>query len=201
MAALPPLRARARALLLATLATAAVGAGLGYLVHVWPAPEPLRVPFREPVVDAVYTPDAYDGHLGYFYIPPRDRRCLRTLDAWMRTTDWQLVIRLDARVDDRFATVLTITSTGHATFSHDGEARAVFLGPLMLERLHRMSDAGCIGAPSGYVRMLVRLGTAADAPTLQIHDGSAAYERLMRFIADAAVSTEPIPTPLRLPEP
>lgn len=204
MAALPPLRARARSLLLATLATAAVGAGLGYLVHIWPAPEPLPSPRVAPDV-ALYP---------ITHVPfGQDRRCMLFLDPLLRLSNWQITIMRGAEdgcgnstaIDDSYEAV-TIDSTGRATLSaRGGERRTLFLPPTLLARLHGVAGMACGGPREWtedddfYIDMRFirvwwgavelgdarRLDTETEVPGVTTFRGSAAYAELAAFL-DAA---------------
>jgi hypothetical protein len=203
MAALPPPRARARHLLLATLAAAAVGGGLGYLVHVWPAPEPLPTLRAEPDV-ALYP---------ITRVPiGEDPRCMLFLEPLLRHPSWQITIMRGAEdgcgnstlIDDSYERV-TVDSTGRATLSaRGGETRTLFLPPTLLARLHGVAGAACHG-PREWVEddithvdtrfvavwwgevewRRARLDTVTAVPGVATFAGSPAYAELAAFL-DAA---------------
>lgn len=191
MAVLPPLHARARRLLVAALAAAVCGSGLGYLVAIWPAPEPFRAPFVDD--RALYAVDVYAAPL------KKDPRCVLFLDEWMRHPNWQLTITVGAEDgcmqsdsihdSDEF---LTLDSAGQATWwSRGGARKTMHLPPTMLERLHKAATASCEfpesveGEPFDYRFVTLRWGGTVEAPGPKIRARSAAFTVLTSFV-DAA---------------
>lgn len=142
MAPVPRLSLRsARPLVRAVLAAAAVATGVGYLVAVWPEPEPFRAPFPElaaPVADTSFTrPDLP----GYVFIGPAapavSNPCLGVIAAWDYTRDRTLTIRRGREtleIEPSFAVRWT---------QPDEEPRTVRLEPAGLQRLLAASGASC----------------------------------------------------------
>lgn len=132
----------ARPLLRSAATAAAVAAGLGYLVAIWPAPEErFRDPFPQvlaPVVDTSFTrPDLP----GYVFIGPAapavSNPCLGVIAAWNYTRDRVLTIR-------RGRETLELEPSGAIRWTQpDEEPRTVQLEPAGFERLLAASGASC----------------------------------------------------------
>ena len=119
-------RRSARPLLISAVVAAAVAGSIGYLAHVWPAPEQL--------------PDLAPRAVAPILVPisgPSDGQCLAFLDQLVRHPNWQVTL---TRNGDR----ITVDALGHARYTpSDAWARHLHLSPLQLRQLHLAAEASC----------------------------------------------------------
>jgi hypothetical protein len=186
--ALPPRRRRIRALALPLLTAGAIAGGLGYLVSIWPAPEPFVVPRdRTPVAIMPMTSGAtYQTGID------DSAHCLALLDDWVRRPNWQLT--LDAGVsgcmgdDERES--LTVDAAGDASWSRNGlPAVPLHLTPKQLAQLHAAAPLSCVVAEEdrGYSSWYVDVKWGGDESLARRVYESPAQEQIAAFIADAAM--------------
>lgn len=117
---LPPPRS-ARPLLLAAAVAAAVAGSLGYLAHVWPAPEPVPDLTPRPPAPTLVPITGHDGG-----------QCLAFLDEFMRHPNWRVTLR-------RAADEVTVDDLGRAR----AMGRETHLTPVQLRQLHLAAEADC----------------------------------------------------------
>lgn len=188
MAALPPLRARARRLLLATVGAAAAGTALGYLVAVWPAPEPIRDPFVHDTAVYSLTMSSESPLLR------DDPRCALFLDDWMRRPGWSLT--LVQQHGDLTGDVFTVDATGRVTWTHDhAPPRTLHVSPVMLKRLHDLAGVSCKVEPDPSWRgsspeIRLAWGPTAQAPGPRLPETSPAHVAFAAFLDDVVASAE-----------
>jgi hypothetical protein len=157
--------------------------GLGYLVAIWPAPEPFVVPHdRDPV--AVIPMTAVDG------IDDSDH-CMALLEDWVRRPHW--VVTLDVGVSgctgDYIHDSLTVDSAGDAAWSRYGlPSVPLHLTPPEIAELHAAAPASCrrpddvpVGLSSSFVD--VHWG-GAEAPARRVRE-SDARDLLSVFVSNA----------------
>jgi hypothetical protein len=119
------LRRSARPLLWSAAVAAAVAGSLGYLAHVWPAPEP--VPDLSPRPAATLVP--ITGTAG--------GQCLAFLDEFLRHPNWQVTV---TRADH----TITVDELGRGSHVRRGAAAvALHLTPVQIRQLHLAAEASC----------------------------------------------------------
>jgi hypothetical protein len=187
--ALPPRRRRIRALALSVLAAGAVAGGLGYLVAVWPAPEPFVVPRdRTPVAilpmtnGATYVTGIDDGE-----------HCLALLDDWVRRPNWTLTLDtgVSACMGDDERESLTVDSAGDAAWSRNGlPAVPLHLTPTQLASLHAAAPLTCVVPEEergGFASYYVDVKWGGDQSLARRVHESPAQAQIQSFIDDAAM--------------
>lgn len=138
MAVLVP-RSSARAVVLSALAAAAGACGLGYLVQVWPAPEPFPVHVAPP-------PQLVPMQAGFGQVGGDDPQCLAFLDEWVRHPNWQLTVTrgYSGCTGESIGDAITVDATGHAVWTGPRQpTRTMHLTPAQLAKLHAAAGLSC----------------------------------------------------------
>jgi len=145
---MPPViapRRSVRPLVAATVATAALAGSVGYLVAVWPAPEPFVVPRDRPAPAPVFAmPTRYGGVGDYAPL------CLEFLDEWVRHPGWQVTVERgnSGCLGDTLEDQVSLDASGDAVWTANGQApRVLHLTPLELQRLHAAANLSCVRFP------------------------------------------------------
>ncbi|HUQ03906.1 MAG TPA: hypothetical protein VM261_15520 [Kofleriaceae bacterium] len=186
---LPPRRRRLRSLLLPLATAGALAGGVGYVVHVWPAPEPFVVPRdRHPVALVPMTTDAA-------YLTGTGGTCLSLLDDYLRRPNWTLTLEAGTSgcTGDSTRDTITLDADGDASWSGGGLLpRPLHLTPTQIAALHAAaalscerpaSEDGSYGYSSSFV--VVHWG-GRDAPERRVGE-SPAQAALDAFIDDAVM--------------
>jgi hypothetical protein len=141
-----PARARARAFVIAALATAVTAGAIGYLVHIWPEPEPFVVPRDRPEATGLLPMAPIAG------TKVANDQCLIFLDEWMRHPNWKVVILRAERSwcgnssdGDQF---FHIEADGKVTLEMPNaypprEPRTWRISPVLLHQLHQAALESC----------------------------------------------------------
>jgi hypothetical protein len=189
MAVAAPLRRPRRALLLSTLAAAVAGCGIGYVVHVWPAPEPFIVPHDDVPVPALLVMNGRPDAVG-----PEGHQCLALLDEWVRHPNWEVTIRrgVTGCTGEWVQATLTVDASGDAVLLGDNlPPRPLHLTPPELQRLHTAAFLSCDPdpAPSSYASDWIDLQWGGDASEMGRRvSPSPVYHQLAGFLDDAVAA-------------
>jgi hypothetical protein len=185
--ALPPRRRFLRSLLLPLATAGTLAGGLGYLAHVWPAPEPFVVPRdRNPVALVPMTTDAA-------YVTGTGGACLSLLEDYLRRPNWTLTISTGTSgcTGDYRRDTITLDADGDATWSRGGLLpQPMHLTPKQIGALHAAAMVSCdrIPAPDlspGYSSSYVDVHWGGgDAPERRVRE-SPAQAVLEEFVDDA----------------
>ena len=187
--ALPPRRRRLRPLLLSLVTAGAVAGGLGYLVAVWPAPEPFVVPRdRTPVAIGPMT----NGATYATGIDDKEH-CLALVDDWVRRPNWTLTLDtgVSGCMGDDERESLTVDSAGDGAWSRNGlPAVPLHLTPTQLASLHAAAPLTCVTPEEkrgDYSSWYVDVKWGGDQSLARRVYESPAQEQIATFISDAAM--------------